>query len=586
MTDRSIIGQKIAFLRKMKGLTQAELAEQLGVSPQAVSQWERSETMPDILTLPRIAEIFDENISAILGLEELNAEKAPEEIAETEETQNRPDDETAEEYYDRLAEEVEANEEEYDRLAAEAEANEPAHTITVPEVNIPEINIPEIRLPTGEVIPAQHIPGQTIPAQKIEIPPVPPVPPKPPIPPAPEEDPLLPKAIEILRETGKASSSLLQRKLTCGYGRATRLLERLEALGYIGPENGFKPREVFLKTKTPDRSNTQIDVSGFTLPVSEYTLDFADPDEEYEIALIKDGKIVNQFKGSPNEFVRVVINGDVKSLRSSISVCVNGNVTGESSSGFDTTINGEVMGNPHSNMNMTCGNVTGDAHANMTLNCGDVFGNASANMSLNCNNIGGDAHANMSVHASGTIGGGKPKKEEIAADSDDEISVDGQNVTINGDYEGDLSAACSIVINGDVNGDIDTTGAVTVSDGDINGDVDTTGNVTAGGDINGDVDTTQTVMAGGDINGDVDTSADVNVGGDVDGDIRTDGDVNIGGDVGGDVTADGDVEVDGDVNGDITTDGAVTVHGDANGDIEAEKVKVYGTANNYEEDDD
>ena len=50
--------------------------------------------------------------------------------------------------------------------------------------------------------------------------------------------------------------------------------------------------------------------------------------------------------------------------------------------------------------------------------------------------------------------------------------------------------------------------------------------------------------------------------------------------------ANADVEIDGDVNGDITTDGAVTVHGDANGDIEAEKVKVYGTADNYEEDED
>ena len=40
------------------------------------------------------------------------------------------------------------------------------------------------------------------------------------------------------------------------------------------------------------------------------------------------------------------------------------------------------------------------------------------------------------------------------------------------------------------------------------------------------------------------------------------------------------------VNGDITTDGDVTVHGDANGDIEAEKVKVYGTADNYDPEED
>ena len=70
MTDRNLIGQKIAELRKNKGMTQAELAERLGVSHQAVSQWERSETLPDILMLPEIALIFEESIGAIFGVEE------------------------------------------------------------------------------------------------------------------------------------------------------------------------------------------------------------------------------------------------------------------------------------------------------------------------------------------------------------------------------------------------------------------------------------------------------------------------------------------------------------------------------------
>ncbi|MBO4931833.1 MAG: helix-turn-helix transcriptional regulator, partial [Clostridia bacterium] len=171
MTDRSIIGQKIAYLRKLKGLTQSELAEQLGVSPQAVSQWERSETLPDILTLPQIAEIFNENIAALLGVEELNAEKVPAESGTVpeEEAETGPE-ETDEEYYDRLAAKVEAEEAEYDRWASEAESDEHAHTITIPEVHIPDIHVPEItipemHLPNGEVIPKKHMPAQHIPGK-------------------------------------------------------------------------------------------------------------------------------------------------------------------------------------------------------------------------------------------------------------------------------------------------------------------------------------------------------------------------------------------------------------------------------------
>lgn len=86
MTDKTIIGQRIAELRKNLGLTQAELADKLGVSHQAVSQWERSETLPDILTLPRIADVFGESISYLLGITETaQAEKK-------EDTADQPDD--------------------------------------------------------------------------------------------------------------------------------------------------------------------------------------------------------------------------------------------------------------------------------------------------------------------------------------------------------------------------------------------------------------------------------------------------------------------------------------------------------------
>ena len=46
--------EKIINLRKQKGLSQEELAEQLGVSRQAVSRWELGQTLPDIVNLVQL----------------------------------------------------------------------------------------------------------------------------------------------------------------------------------------------------------------------------------------------------------------------------------------------------------------------------------------------------------------------------------------------------------------------------------------------------------------------------------------------------------------------------------------------------
>jgi S-DNA-T family DNA segregation ATPase FtsK/SpoIIIE len=59
------------------------------------------------------------------------------------------------------------------------------------------------------------------------------------------EDELLPEAKEIVMQSGKASASLLQRRLRVGYARAARLLDLLEDQGFIGPGDGAKPREVY-----------------------------------------------------------------------------------------------------------------------------------------------------------------------------------------------------------------------------------------------------------------------------------------------------------------------------------------------------
>jgi S-DNA-T family DNA segregation ATPase FtsK/SpoIIIE len=61
-----------------------------------------------------------------------------------------------------------------------------------------------------------------------------------------DDDELLVKAIEVIKQAGKASASLLQRRLKVGYARAARLLDILEDRGIIGPQDGAKPREVYL----------------------------------------------------------------------------------------------------------------------------------------------------------------------------------------------------------------------------------------------------------------------------------------------------------------------------------------------------
>lgn len=63
------IGKRIVALRKGLGLTQDQLAEQLGVTAQAVSKWENDQSCPDIAMLPKLAEIFGVTTDELLGVE-------------------------------------------------------------------------------------------------------------------------------------------------------------------------------------------------------------------------------------------------------------------------------------------------------------------------------------------------------------------------------------------------------------------------------------------------------------------------------------------------------------------------------------
>jgi S-DNA-T family DNA segregation ATPase FtsK/SpoIIIE len=64
-----------------------------------------------------------------------------------------------------------------------------------------------------------------------------------------EEDPMYEDSVRVVLETGKASTSLLQRRLKLGYGRAARILDAMEREGIISPPDGPRPREVL---KRPD----------------------------------------------------------------------------------------------------------------------------------------------------------------------------------------------------------------------------------------------------------------------------------------------------------------------------------------------
>jgi len=66
-----------------------------------------------------------------------------------------------------------------------------------------------------------------------------------------DADRLLPDAIEVIREYDRASASLLQRRLKVGYARAARMIDQLEARGYIGAFDGSNARQVLRREDGP-----------------------------------------------------------------------------------------------------------------------------------------------------------------------------------------------------------------------------------------------------------------------------------------------------------------------------------------------
>ena len=67
MIDAAKVGRQIADLRKVKGVTQSQLGERLNISFQAVSKWERGETLPDVGILLDLAKVLETTVDHILN---------------------------------------------------------------------------------------------------------------------------------------------------------------------------------------------------------------------------------------------------------------------------------------------------------------------------------------------------------------------------------------------------------------------------------------------------------------------------------------------------------------------------------------
>jgi len=72
-----------------------------------------------------------------------------------------------------------------------------------------------------------------------------------------DEDELMLEAQEIIIKAGKASTSLLQRRLSIGYGRAAKILDMLEEAGIVGSSNGSKPREILISKEQFENMKNQ-----------------------------------------------------------------------------------------------------------------------------------------------------------------------------------------------------------------------------------------------------------------------------------------------------------------------------------------
>jgi S-DNA-T family DNA segregation ATPase FtsK/SpoIIIE len=101
-----------------------------------------------------------------------------------------------------------------------------------------------------------------------------------------ERDPLFEKAVEVILETKRGSVSLLQRRLTIGYARASRLIEQMGEYGIIGEYKGSQAREVQITLEDWEAMKAQLaatEADG-TLYAGSSSADLDDTDPQQQLS--------------------------------------------------------------------------------------------------------------------------------------------------------------------------------------------------------------------------------------------------------------------------------------------------------------
>jgi S-DNA-T family DNA segregation ATPase FtsK/SpoIIIE len=95
-----------------------------------------------------------------------------------------------------------------------------------------------------------------------------------------DDDPQWKEAVDVVVNSGKASTSLLQRKLRIGYGRASRLIDMMEEQGIIGPADGAKPRQVLVNSTDEVFGGEESEPAAVSHPEGDVYDDMPDDEEQ------------------------------------------------------------------------------------------------------------------------------------------------------------------------------------------------------------------------------------------------------------------------------------------------------------------